>query len=107
MWWCRLNGVDEDAYPKCATDFFRQCNANIFPSVNKLIKIFCTLPVTTATNERSFSTLRRLKTYLRNTTGEERLNGLALLNIHRDIPVSPEEVLEDFSKQARKMNLHL
>nr|CAH7767474.1 unnamed protein product [Callosobruchus chinensis] len=51
MWWCRLNGVDEDPYPKCATDFFRQCNANIFPSVNKLIKIFCTLRVTTATNE--------------------------------------------------------
>ena len=33
---------------------------------------------TTCTSERSFSTLRRLKTYLRNTTNEERLNGLAV-----------------------------
>jgi len=40
---------------------------------------------TTETSEKSFSTLKRLKTYLRNTTGENRLNSLALLNIHREI----------------------
>ena len=36
-----------------------------------------TLPVTTATGERSFSALKYLKNCLRSKMGEERLNGLA------------------------------
>jgi len=56
-----------------------------------------TLPVTTCSSERSFSTLRRLKTYLRNTTGEDRLNGLALLNIHRDIKIDATQIIAELS----------
>ena len=41
------------------------------------------LPITTATTERSFSALRRLKTYLRSTMKEDRLSGLALMDIHK------------------------
>lgn len=74
-----------------------------FPNLTLLFKIFVTIPVTTASSERSFSTLRRLKTYLRNTTAEERLNGLALLNIHREIPVSVNEVLDELGQRKRKM----
>ena len=40
------------------------------------------LPVTSCEAECSFSTLRRLKTYLRTTMSQERLNGLALLNVY-------------------------
>ena len=39
-------------------------------------------PVTTASIERSFSTLKRLKTYLRSKTGEEMLTALALMAGH-------------------------
>ncbi|KAF0742631.1 zinc finger MYM-type protein 1-like [Aphis craccivora] len=35
-----------------------------------LIKLFCTIPVSTATPKRSFSTLKRSKTYLRSTMNE-------------------------------------
>ena len=42
-------------------------------------------PVTTATNERSFSALRYLETYLRFTTKEAHLNALALLFVHRHL----------------------
>ena len=35
--------------------------------IHKLLCIYLTIPVTTATSERTFSTLRRLKTYLRAT----------------------------------------
>jgi len=34
--------------------------------------------------ERSFSSLRRLKTYLRNSMSQQRLNHLAVLHVHRD-----------------------
>jgi len=37
-----------------------------------------------ATAERSFSSLRRLKTYLRSTMGQERLNHVLILNVHQD-----------------------
>ena len=68
-----------------------------------------TLPVTTDSTERSFSTLRRLQTYVRNTTSEERLNGLALLQIHRDLRVAlaVEEVLDELAKKSRRLGLRL
>ena len=39
----------------------------MLPDVVALVKIYYILPVTTATGERSFSDLRRLKTFLRST----------------------------------------
>ena len=47
---------------------------SIFREVFKLLKIALTIPVTTATAERTFSTLRRLKTFLRSTMSQPRLN---------------------------------
>lgn len=68
-----------------------------------LFQILVTLPVTSSTVERGFSALDRLKTYIRNTMGDERLNGLALLHIHRDIKVDIEEVITNFAKCNRKL----
>ena len=42
-----------------------------FPNIKALLRICCTLPVGSADAERSFSCLRRLKTYLRNRMGED------------------------------------
>ena len=42
------------------------------------------IPATSCTAERSFSSLRRLKTYLRSTCGQERLSNLALLHIETE-----------------------
>ncbi|KAF0748531.1 zinc finger MYM-type protein 1-like [Aphis craccivora] len=67
--------------------------------------IGATLPVSIATSERSFSYLRRLKTYLRNKTGEERLNGLMLLNLYRDVEVTCEEVIDIMAKKQRRIDL--
>ena len=39
--------------------------------IKALLRICCTLPVGSADAERSFSCLRRLKTYLRNRMGED------------------------------------
>ena len=43
------------------------------------------VPITMASVERSFSTLKRLKSYLLYKTGEERLTALALMTEHMDI----------------------
>ena len=46
--------------------------------------IFYTLPVTTSTAERSFSALRRLKTFLHSTMTRDRLNHTLITFIHKE-----------------------
>jgi len=74
-------------------------DGDLFKNVYKLLKIICILPGTTCISERSFSSLRRLTTYLRSTMTENRLNGLAMLSIHREELISPEEVIEQRIKK--------
>ena len=78
------------------------CDADVYPNLRKLLTIFATLPVTTASSERSFSTMRRLKTYLRSTMGEQRLTSLALLSVHRDRPVDKDSVLNEYSASSNR-----
>ena len=52
--------------------------------VSRLLRIFLTVPMASATAERSFSALRRLKNYLRTTMSQKRLNHLILLHTHKD-----------------------
>ncbi|KAL4098636.1 hypothetical protein QTP88_023199 [Uroleucon formosanum] len=86
-----------------AVEALEYCN-EFFPNIKILLQIFTTLPVSTATAERSFSTLRRLKNYLRSTMSEVRLNGLAMLNIHKEIDIN--QVVDTFAqKKKRRMEL--
>lgn len=56
----------------------------MFSEVDKLLRLYLTIPVTTSTGERSFLSLRRVKTYLRSTVTEERLNNIMLLHTHKE-----------------------
>ena len=47
--------------------------------------LILTLPSTTVEVERSFSALKRINTYCRNTMGQNRLNGLALMAIEKEL----------------------
>ncbi|GBL60750.1 repressor of the inhibitor of the protein kinase [Araneus ventricosus] len=93
--------------PKTAISSLEKCDKTFFPNIYILLKLLAVLPVSVATVERSFSSLRRLKTYLRNTTSESRLNGLALLSIHRDIKIRDEEVLDKFASVPRNLDFVL
>ena len=44
--------------------------------------------------ERSFSALRRIKSYLRSTMSSERFAGLALMHLHSDVDIDIDEVCE-------------
>ena len=84
----------------------RQCSVKYFPNIHTLLRIICTLPVTSCSCERSISGLRRLKTYLRSTMGQDRLNGLALMHFHYSINVDVGEILDMFArKHPRRMTL--
>lgn len=56
----------------------------LFDQVEVLIRILFVVPVSSCEAERSFSALRRLKTWLRASMGQERLNGVVVCNVHKD-----------------------
>lgn len=57
----------------------------MLPSVHNLLRLYKTLPISSATSERTFSALRRLLTYLRSSMTERRLNNCLLLHVHKDL----------------------
>ena len=81
-----FNFVDEDA----------------FPCVKTLLHIGCVLPITTCEAERSFSGLRRIKSYMRSTMHEERLTGLALMHLHHSLEIDPKEIVQTFIRQGNR-----
>jgi len=52
------------------TEALQHCT-DFLPNVKKLLQLFATLPVTSATPERTFSVLKLFKTYLRAAMTEE------------------------------------
>lgn len=105
LWQSKWNLVE--SRPSTAIEALHQCDQLMYPNMYELLKILSILPVSTATAERSFSTLRRLKNYLRNTTSESRLVGLALLSIHRDVDITDDMVLDKFSNSGKSRRLKL
>ncbi|CAG5042192.1 unnamed protein product [Parnassius apollo] len=93
MW--RIKWVEESELDRiaCAIKALGEYNQTLFSNIHKLLKILATLPISTCTPERTFSSLKHLKTYLRNSTGQERLNDLGSMSIHCRIDIDTEEVL--------------
>ena len=58
---------------------------NIYCNLHILIKLYLTVPLSNASAERSFSALRRIKSYMRNRLNQEHLNHFMLLNVHKKL----------------------
>ncbi|CAG9571675.1 unnamed protein product [Danaus chrysippus] len=83
---------------------------SFYPKVKIALEILLAMPYSTATIQRSFSTLRRVKTWLRSTMTEDRLNGLCMLSVHREFVKSmsdsfTEGILNRFAEDPRKLLL--
>ena len=75
-----------------------------YPCVTLLLRIFATLPVTTATSERPFSALKYIENYLRSTMTQDRLNDLAHMYINRDVELNYDDVIDEFSRVNRRLD---
>lgn len=71
---------------------------NLVEEFSKYIKILAVVPTNSCTAERSFSALRRLKTFLRSTIGQSRLNDVAIIHIHKEIAekIDLDEIANQF-----------
>ena len=69
----------------CTDEFIPKLHSSgvldMMPELLKVIQIFRSIPATSCSSERSFSSLRRIKTYLRITIGQDRLSSVALINM--------------------------
>ena len=105
----RSERIPERERPGSAIDTWAAIETQkvFYPNIYTLLAILATLPVTTASGERTFRCLRRLKNYLKSSMGQERLSGLAFMQIHSSQIANPEMVLNELAKSSRKLNLLL
>uniref|UniRef100_A0A2S2QB71 Zinc finger MYM-type protein 1 n=1 Tax=Sipha flava TaxID=143950 RepID=A0A2S2QB71_9HEMI len=79
---------------------------DLFKEVLKLLKLLVVIPMTLSEAERGFSTLKRIKTCLRSTMGEDRLNALSILSIESEMISEDMEfnkkVIEHFSSTKNR-----
>ena len=76
--------------------------SSTFSETVKLMKILVTIPMISAEPERCFSTLKKIKTFLRNSMLETRLNALAMLSIEKKMITTIDNfnntVMEKFAR---------
>ncbi|XP_018376756.1 PREDICTED: zinc finger MYM-type protein 1-like [Trachymyrmex cornetzi] len=74
---------------------------------NVCTALILTLPVTSASAERSFSKLKLIKTYLRSTMSQSRLSGLATLSIEHELAskLDLDKVIKEFASAKKRRGL--
>jgi hypothetical protein len=89
-------------------DLLTKCDSIPYPNIHFLLVFLATLPVTTSSAERAFSSLKRIKTYCRSTMVENRLNGLVTTFIHKNMEIDATKILDLFvEKHQRRFNFGL
>lgn len=80
---------------------------DIYANVAIALRILLTMPVTTATAERSFSKLKLIKNYLRTSLSQEKMTNLAIISIEHQITdkMDFDDIIETFADiKSRKIN---
>lgn len=82
--------------------------ANVVPNYVISVRIALTYPVYVASGQRSFSKLKIVKTYLRNSMNDDRLSDLSIISIEKEVAetISYDEIIDEFANmKARKKQL--
>ena len=84
----------------------------VFSEVLRLAKFIVTIPASSASAERSFSCLKRIHTYLRNTQNQQRLTELSMISIEKALmielkrnPTFYDDILKSYLKKDRRIDL--
>lgn len=79
----------------------------VFPTLHTALCISLTLPVSSATTERSFSKLKIIKNRLRTTMSESRLESLMMISCEQDIEILPDDIIDKFAGTSTVLAKHL
>ncbi|XP_071699717.1 uncharacterized protein [Rutidosis leptorrhynchoides] len=92
-------------YPSDFTEGLRETKkSELYPFLDRLIHLILTLPVSTATSERAFSSMKIVKTGLHCSMGDDFLRNCLILYIESDIveSLSIDEIIDDFANKKRR-----
>jgi hAT family C-terminal dimerisation region len=78
-----------------------------FPQTIKMITNALTMPISQVTCERSFSKMKIIKNYLRNSMTDQRLSDLTVLAVERDFEMDFERVIDQFSINHKNSRIML
>ena len=94
----------KDKIPSIETiaNFIQTTGVSLYTEVAIILHLILVMPATNANSERSFSVLRRVKTYLRATMSQNRLNNLLLLSIHKELTdtLDTKDVAREFTANS-------
>lgn len=80
--------------------FVNAGHITVFPNLFIILKIVVTLPISSASPERSFSKLKIFKTRLRLTMSQSRLEDLILISCETDVNINTENVINNFARRS-------
>lgn len=78
--------------------------ASVFPNLYYVLKLSVTLPVSSCSVERSFSKLKLIKTKLRNSIGQHRLEQLIKISCESDIEPNVENIINIMASKSSVLN---
>ena len=99
--------IDVETASDLVDVLFKHELITFLPQLSLIATIFTSIPATSSTAERSFSTLRRVKSYLRSTMGQTRVSSLAIINIERSyanrlLQESMDRIIDIFGKRNNR-----
>ena len=77
-WKLQYENLPPDKRPSTVAAAIKECDPLYFPNIRVLLKIACTIPVTSCECEWSASKLRRLHTYMHASMAQEMLTSLSI-----------------------------
>ena len=96
--WCLETDVVDDA-PDTLQTSLAACEQKLFPNIFLCLYLLMVVPVSTAATERGHSGLQIVKTKLQSTMGQQRLNALILLYIHKDIQINYPKIIDIYANR--------
>ncbi|XP_053382761.1 52 kDa repressor of the inhibitor of the protein kinase-like [Mercenaria mercenaria] len=95
-----------DNIPDTCVSALQHCDRALYPNIYVLLRLACTLPVSSVECERSASCLQRLYHYTRTAMLDERLSSLAMIHIHYSFRRDISAIIDRFANlHPRKLEL--
>ena len=94
--------IASDPKPSNLSETLQATSYDLYPNIYICLVILITMPVTTATAERSFSVMRRIKTYVRATMLTERLSSLSVLHAYKHWDLDTEKIIDSFALKKKR-----
>ena len=88
--------------PRSLSETLVELDSFLYSTIGRMLLTLLTMPVSAAASERSFSAMRRIKTYLLSTMKNERLSSIGILHIHRSNSVNIEGIIDEFAGAANR-----